>query len=565
MSSSLSRRAAIYARVSSQRQKKQSTIQSQVTQLRCRVEQDRHQLLDEHILLDDGYSGSYLDRPALDRLRDLAREHTIELVYIHSPDRLARRYVHQVLLMEELERFGCDVVFLEHTPSKDPNSQLLTQIQGAIAEYERAQIAERSRRGKLHHARQGAVVSWKAPYGYSYVRYEGERGRWEINEDEAPMIRELFGWVRDEAISVRQATKRLTASPFNPRGGRDVWTVSSVREILTNEAYYGVSYYNRRRWIESDRTDPAFKKSRKTKCEWRPREEWITIPVPAIIDKETFDRVQEQLKKNKAFSRRNLQRNDEFLVRCLLSCGVCGRSLVVHSHGRHTYYQCAGNVDPVTASRAERCPSPQTYAPDLDNAVWEAIESLLRSPELMTQAWQRQRENGGLMAPDIIEAELQRLQDQTVDAERQVRRLVDGYQKGALRSAELSKRRARLEEQIAHWDERRHRLESERPKWKEWKTVSENLSLFCEHVVAGLPKLGFEEKQRLLRKIIDRIVITAGHVTIKLAIPLSTNLDLTSLGLHLTQGDSKNSRTLCATNAHLNSRKEKEEAMLHRR
>ena len=118
-------------------------------------------------MLDDGYSGSYLDRPALDRLRDLAREHTIELVYIHSPDRLARRYVHQVLLMEELERFGCDVVFLEHTPSKDPNSQLLTQIQGAIAEYERAQIAERSRRGKLHHARQGAVVSWKAPYGCS--------------------------------------------------------------------------------------------------------------------------------------------------------------------------------------------------------------------------------------------------------------------------------------------------------------------------------------------------------------------------------------------------------------
>ena len=183
--SSLSRRAAIYARVSSQRQRKQATTQSQVTQLRCRVEQDRHQLLDEHILLDDGYSGSYLDRPALDRLRDLARESTIDLVYIHSPDRLARRYVHQVLLMEK----------------------------------------------------------------------------------------------------------------------------------------------------------------------------------------------------------------------------------------------------------------------------------------------------------------------------------------------------------IARWNEHRRRLESERPKWKEWKTVSENLSRFCEYVVAGLPKLSFEEKQKLVRKIIDRIVITAGHVTIKLAIPLSTNLDLTSVGV----------------------------------
>lgn len=175
--SSRPRRAAIYARVSSQRQQKRATIHSQVTQLRCRAEQDQHQLLDEHILLDDGYSGSYLDRPGLDRLRDLAKAHTIDLVYIHSPDRLARRYVHQVLLMEELERFGCDIVFLKHAPSKDPDSQLLTQIQGAIAEYERAQIAERARRGKLHQSRQGAIVSWRAPYGYSYVRYEGERGR----------------------------------------------------------------------------------------------------------------------------------------------------------------------------------------------------------------------------------------------------------------------------------------------------------------------------------------------------------------------------------------------------
>ena len=157
--STLPRRAAIYARVSSQRQQRQATIQSQVMQLRSRVEQDGHQLLDKHILLDDGYSGSYLDRPALDRLRDLARERVIELVYILCPDRLARRYVHQVLLMEELERFGCEVVFLEHTPSKDPNSRLLTQIQGAIAEYERTQIVERARRGKLYHSRQGAIVS----------------------------------------------------------------------------------------------------------------------------------------------------------------------------------------------------------------------------------------------------------------------------------------------------------------------------------------------------------------------------------------------------------------------
>lgn len=523
--SSLPRRAAIYARVSTQRQQKQATIQSQVVQLRCRVEQDGHQLLDKHILLDDGYSGSYLDRPGLDRLRDLAKEGAIDMVYIHSPDRLARRYAHQVLLLEELEGIGCEVVFLDHSPSKGPDGVLLTQIQGAIAEYERAQIAERARRGKLYHSRQGEIVSWRAPYGYSYVRYEGERGCWEINEDEAPVVRKLFGWIKDEGISMRQATKRLNALPEKPRG-RGMWTTSTVRNILTNEAYYGLAYFNRRRAVESERAKRRFEKTRKMTSQWRPREEWIPIPVPAILDKETFDRVQEQLKKNKAFSPRNLQRNDEFLLRCLVGCGVCGLSFIARSSGRYTYYQCSGH-NPFNLGRIERCPSPAVNAKELDTVVWGAIESLMRSPELMTSVWQRQQKLGGLVAPDVIEAELQRLYNKTLDAERQIRRLVDGYQKGALSSQELSERRAHLEENIAQWAEARGRLESQRPKWREWKNVSENLSSFCEHVIAALPKLNFAEKQKLLRNVIDRVVVTAGHVTVKLAIPLSTNLNLT--------------------------------------
>ena len=147
----------------------------------------------------------------------------------------------------------------------------------------------------------------------------------------------------------------------------------------------------------------------------------------------------------------------------------------------------------------------------------------------MTNVWKRQQKRGGIMAPGLIEAELQRLHDQSLDAERQIRRLVDEFQKGALRSEELSERRSHLEDKIASCAEQKRRLQADRPKWKEWKTVSEDLSRFCEHVVAGLPKLDFEERQQLLRKVVDRIVITAGQVTIKLAIPLSTNLDLTPL------------------------------------
>ena len=365
----------------------------------------------------------------------------------------------------------------------------------------------------------------QAPYGYRYVRDDGQRGRWEINEDEAPLVRELFGWVRDEGISIRQATKRLIASPSKPRG-QGLWTPSTVRNMLTNEDYIGVTYYNRTRWKESKQKDHPFENNRLTKRELRPREEWIPIDIPVLIDKETFDRVQEQLKKNKKFSPRNLKRKDEFLLRRLVRCGVCGLSLTAVSQSRYTSYRCPGKT-PLNVGRAERCPSPGVHATDLDTAVWQAIKSLLQSPALMTNAWQHQQKHGGLMAPDVIEAELQRLHIQTVDAERQIRRLVDGYQIGALRQEELSKRRVHLDEKIAHWEHQRQRLESERPKWKEWKTVSENLSSFCKHVLAGLPKLNFEQKQKLLRKIVERITITAGQVTIKLAIPLSTNFDLT--------------------------------------
>jgi site-specific DNA recombinase len=524
------RRAAIYARVSSHRQQKLATIDSQLQELRTRVGQDGHQLLEEHILVDDGHSGSYLDRPGLDRLRDLARDGALEVVYLQAPDRLARRYVHQVILIEELEGCGCEVVFLNYAPSDDPEGQLLVQIQGVIAEYERAKINERMRRGKLHRARQGVVLSWKAPYGYRYVPRQGqEPGRWEINEAEVPMIRALFGWVRDEGLSIRQATKRLNASPFKPRSGREVWSPSSVRAILTNEAYTGISYYNRHRFVKSDRTDRTFRKNRKTKCVLRPREEWIPVAIPALIDKQSFARVQKQLQKNKAFARRNLRREGEYLLRCLVSCGVCGRTMVAHAYGRHTYYHCAGNVDPISAGKPRRCPAPLVFAPDLDRLVWAEIESLLRSPRLMKKAWKQQRANHGLRAPDVVEVELERVNLRIRDASRQIQRLVDGYQAGLVGPGELGKRRAGLEERIAYWTTERNDLEAERPKWREAQAVSENLSRFCEHVAAGLGRLNFEEKQKLLRKLIERIWITAWEVKVKLTIPLSTNLDLTSL------------------------------------
>ncbi|HEX5925947.1 MAG TPA: recombinase family protein, partial [Baekduia sp.] len=158
-------RVALYARVSTERQEERGTVGSQLELLRAAARADDHDVVAEFV--DDGYSGARLDRPALDRLRDTAEAGALDAVLCLCPDRLARAYAYQVLILEELERFGVPVRFLDGpAPGDDPQAKLLVQVQGVIAEYERAKIAERYRRGKLHRARAGEVFFWKVPYGY---------------------------------------------------------------------------------------------------------------------------------------------------------------------------------------------------------------------------------------------------------------------------------------------------------------------------------------------------------------------------------------------------------------
>ncbi len=222
--------AAIYARVSTERQERDQTIDSQLAALQTWVQQQGYDLLPEHCFTDEDYSGARLDRPGLDRLRDAAREGVFSVVAILSPDRLARKYAYQVLLLEEFRRLGCPVVFLQHPISDDPHDQLLLQIQGAIAEYERAVLAERFRRGRLQRARAGHYQSGKAPYGYRYLpNQESCPGHLVVDETEAAVVRTLFGWVIEEHLTLRQVLKRLKDSPWRPRSGTPHWSISTVR------------------------------------------------------------------------------------------------------------------------------------------------------------------------------------------------------------------------------------------------------------------------------------------------------------------------------------------------
>ena len=203
--------AAIYARVSSARQKKDQTIGSQTAALREHAAQNRLDVPAEWVFEDEGHSGATLVRPALEALRDLAAQGCVDVVLCYSPDRLARKFAYQALLVEEFARAGTRVQFVNGPRGDSPEDQLLVQFQGMFAEYEKAQLAERYRRGKAYRARSGSVnVLGGAPFGYRYLRKTPDAGaRYEVIEHEA--VGAVLRWSVRPGISVA----RFSAEPMN--------------------------------------------------------------------------------------------------------------------------------------------------------------------------------------------------------------------------------------------------------------------------------------------------------------------------------------------------------------
>jgi len=321
-------RTAFYARVSTERQERQQTIDSQLAALHAWAAAQGHPVSDEHVFRDEGYSGSRLDRPGLDALRDAVRDGAVGTLVVLTPDRLARKYAYQVVLLEEFRRAGAEVVFLQHPISDDPNDQLLLQIQDAIAEYERAVLGERFRRGKLHKARDGHYITGRPAYGYSYVpRRDAVPGRIIVNEQEAELVRRVYGWFTDEQTTIRQVIKRLNAGPDLPRSGRPAWSASTVHHMLADPIYAGTAYANRYAYVPATkpRSPRGPRNSPGRRC-LKPREQWIAIPVPALVDQSTWDQAQVQLARNAALSFRNNTRHS-YLLRCLLTCEVCGLAM----------------------------------------------------------------------------------------------------------------------------------------------------------------------------------------------------------------------------------------------
>lgn len=494
---------AMYARVSSQRQEDEQTVQSQLAELRDAI--TRSGEVDWHEFVDEGYSRDDLARPDLDRLRDLVSTGDINHVYVQSPDRLASG-AKLVILVEELTEAGVEVTFLVGDVADTAEGKLLLHMQGAIAEYENTKFSERSRRGKLYWARQGFLPVRIEPFGFRYIpRNETRRATLQVNEDNARVIRNIFHWFAEDGLTLRGIAARLMSQAVPTARGSSHWYPSVVRQILSNPAYRGELLYQQTKRVKGEN-------GRRTRTEARPESDWIRIPVPRIVRDEIWNRAQAKLQENKVLSRRNTKR--EYLLRGLLFCPKCGTRLAGKTRNQKRFYRC-NNVDKLVGSRV--CNGSYIVAEQVEQAVWDAVSGSLRNPELLANQYRKQLADSSAsnefeLNKKQIALALKRIavqEDRMTDAYRNEAIELDRYK---AEMNQLSDRRKGLEKQQAELDRQQAQEESR-------QSALEHLERFCEQVSVGLGTLTFEERQQLLRLVVEKAIVKDNSVRVETIIP----------------------------------------------
>lgn len=515
---------ALYARVSSEQQHEARTIESQVADLRTRIVATGVNLPAELEFVDNGYSGATLIRPALERLRDVAAAGGIDQVYVHCPDRLARNYAHQVLLLEEFIRDGVEVIFLNREVGQTPEDQLLLQVQGMIAEYERAKILERSRRGKRHGAQVGKVsVLGGAPYGYRYVTKQEGAGEahFEVVWEEARVVRQVFEWVGRDRCSIGEVRRRLEAAKERTRTGKTVWDRATIGGMLHNPAYKGEAAFGKT-VIEPLRPRLRAQRGRNLQPKHAyshrdvPSEQWMSIPVPALVDAALFDAVAEQLQENRERARVP-QRGARYLLQGLIVCTCCGYAYygkAISPSGRkyhersYAYYRCIG-ADAYRFGGVRLCWNKQLRTDLVDEAVWEEVCRLLEHPERLEQEYRRrlvQEEN----TPD----ELSSLEARMGRLRQGIARLIDSYAEGLIDKGEFEPRIARMRERLKQIEEQAQQVEDEASLERELTLILGRLDEFATQVKTGLHEADWSTRREIIRALVKRVEIDQEQVRV---------------------------------------------------
>ena len=519
--------AAIYARVSSARQKKDETIASQTAALRTHAEQLGLEIPDEWVFEDEGHSGATLIRPALERLRDLVAGVGIDVVLCYSPDRLARKLAYQALLIEEFTRAGVRVEFVKGPRGDSPEDQLLVQFQGMFAEYEKAQIMERYRRGKTHRAKTGSInVLCGAPFGYRYIRKSEHAGAaYEIVEHEAALVAEMFRLYADEGASIAELARWLTDSDTPTRTGKHRWDRSVVWGMLRNPAYAGNAVFGKTMVVgESPGLNRIARLQgrsvpKASKTVDRPREQWIQIPVPAIVDEDTFDRVAARLADNKRFASRNAKVPS--LLQGLTACASCGygyyRTCTRTTNKKIYYCRCLGSDD-YRHEGGRVCVNKPVRADHLDTVVWDHVTGLLADPQLIRAEIDRRLDSARTANP--VAQQRKRLDTALAKTSNAIAAMIEAFGEQLITIDELRARMPDLRARETNLRNQIEALDSQTADREAYLKLACDLEGFLTQLNAKAELSTVAERQRVLRLLVKDILVGPDKITIRHRIPI---------------------------------------------
>jgi site-specific DNA recombinase len=524
--------AAIYTRVSSDQQRENKTIDSQVDELLDFAEKQGYAVPAEYVFKDEGYSGAILVRPGLEKVRDLSAEGQIQAVLIYSPDRLSRNYAYQVVLMDEFASCGTEVLFVSSPKADTPEQALLLQFQGMIAEYERAQIKERSRRGKRFKAKSGVVsVLCGAPYGYNYIKKTDDTAAYyQINKAEALIVKEIFRMYTEDFCGIGAIARKLTAEKIPTRKRVSRWERSVIWAMLRNPAYSGKACYGKTERAERQKvTKPLRAKGgyvAKNGCNReKPREEWIEIPVSPIVTQATFDIAQERLKTNKLHSRRNTH-IETLLQGGMMVCSECGYSLyrtwtTTSAKNKIYYYRCFGS-DQYRFEGGRKCTCKPLRQDYIDKIVWDQIVVLLQDPKLIQREVEKRVEESRKASPAIRQKTV--IEKQKAKITQSMDKLLDAYQEGLIPITQLRKRMPELQKRINTTEKELENLRAHE------LALDQRLQLldvptFKTQLSQNLDNLDIKEKKKILRLLVKEVVVGDDVLEIKHSIPLKEAKD----------------------------------------
>ncbi len=519
---------AVYARVSTSKQEEDGTIETQLSVVREFAQKNDFTIVKEYI--DEGWSGMVIVRPALDQLRIDAKKKDWEAVLMYDPDRLARTGAWQEVVTEELKEQNIDMLFVTVPKAKSSEDVIMNKMRGVFAEYERMKIIERFRLGKVRKVKEGHLLLSEPAYGYRYIKKNDKvHGYYEINEQEAGVVKMIFSMVANDGMTIRAVVKKLHGLAIPPRRSKKgVWNTSTLGHLLRNGVYIGEAHWGKSEGIVP--TKPfkyqKYKKLKKTSRRDRPKEEWFIIPVPPIIDRDLFSRTQMQLKENFNLAWRN--KKNEYLLAGKIYC-VCGhrRTGEGPQNGRYMYYRCSDRVTcyPLPPS----CLQKGINAKIADHLVWKKVIELMTSPDLMEDQvgrWEASRHAPSVSVVDDCEVIVKRLEKLKLEEDRYNK----AYGMGLFSIEQLKEYTLSIKEQIIGLN---GQLTQINQKEKDVDITSlpndDEIHNFAIEAKEALKYLNFDVKQGIVRNVIEKIVASVEELKVYGYIPVNTHVEFQTI------------------------------------